>query len=153
MPRYAQIEAEFFCDPDFRFSKPGLKVKIRYFYLFYAITSKNLIGFYRTDEDADRVSMGYSKKDFQVCKELLIEKNKILWEDGWVWIVGKAKKVEGDKQLISAYKILAEISDGLELKLKFLTKYRYPIDRVSMGDTPLALSIPISTSNSTPKPK
>jgi hypothetical protein len=143
MPRYAQIEAEFFCDPDFKFSPPMLKVKVRYFYLFYAVTSKNLIGLYRTDEDVDRVSMGYSKQDFTNCKTILIERNKLLWEDGWIWIVGKAKKVEGEKQLTSAYKILREVSDGLGLKQKFLEKYRYPIDRVSMGDTPLALPIPI----------
>ena len=80
LARYAQIESEFFCDPDFRFPEPTVKVSVRYFYLFYAITSKNLIGLYRTDEEVDRVSMGLSDEDFTNCKGILTQKNKILWE-------------------------------------------------------------------------
>jgi hypothetical protein len=155
MSRYAQIKDDFFCDPDFKFPDPVIKVRVRYFYLFYAITSKNLIGLYLADEEVDRVSMGYSEEDFENCKGILINKNKLLWEDSWIWIVGKAKKVQGGKQLASAYKILREIPDGLKLKRKFLDKYKYPTDRVSMGDTyPInGVSLPIPIPIPIPIPK
>ena len=152
MARYAQINADFFDDPDFI----GWESEEKLFYLYHSITSKNLIGIYRTRDDKDTLSIGYPLQKYLKIKESVQNKVKILWEDGWIWIVGKGNKIEGEKQWKSACKLLKELPDSLKLKKMFVTKYKekliphaYPID----GGCDLALPIPIPIPIPTPKLK
>jgi len=138
MARHAIIEADIYED----LFEEGFSVDSIYIYIWYVITCKNLLGLYRTRYSIDRVSMGYPPKKFEKAKEKLEKFGKIFWEDGWVWIVGKAKKISGPKQTASAYKLLKEIPDTVKLKQKLLEKY----DTLSMGYPPL-------DSNALPKPK
>jgi len=92
--------------------------------------------------------MGYPDEEkFETYRKQLQEKGKIIWKEGYVWIVGKAKKVNGEKQVSAACKCLSEIPDSLELKRMFMAKY----NTLSIGYPTLALPIPIPTS--IPKPK
>jgi len=138
LPRYAEINEDIFDD----LVTEGLSYKAIYVYLYYSISSKNLIGFYRTRPTRDRVSANMDRVSWEKSKKELEEKGKILFAEGWVWIVGKAKKVKGKKQTASARKCLSEIPDTLALKKNFLSKYDTlspKSDRVSAN----ALPIPI----------
>jgi len=145
MPRHAQILKSFFKDKDIKaLLKENSNAVL--LYLYYSVTSENLIGLYQTDEEDDRVSIRYPLKKFENSKKLLEKRGKLRFEGGWVWIVGKANFVKGPKQWASAYKLLKDIPDGLQIKKDFLKKYGkiligygYPIDGVSRS----ALYIPI----------
>lgn len=138
MPRHAIIKSDIYED----LFDEGLSVDAIYVYLWYIITSKNLLGLYRTRYGIDRVSMGYPPKKFKKAKEELEKFGKILWENGWVWIVGKAKTISGPKQITSAHKLLKEIPDTVKLKQKLLERY----DTLSMG-------YPHLDSFATPRPR
>lgn len=143
MPRYAQIKCNIYDDlVNEGFSKEAIDV-----YLFYSITSQNLIGCYCTVSNRDRVSANMDRVSWEKGKAQLQEKGKILWENGWVWIVGKAKFVKGEKQIRAARICFSEIPDKLKLKSLFVKRY----DTLSIGnplqDAPIPIPIPI------PKPK
>jgi len=138
MPRYAQINCDVYED----LINEGFSPKAIYVYLFYAITSQNLIGIYRTRPTRDRVSANADRVSWEKGKEELEKKGKIRWVDGWVWIIGKAKKVLGKKQEIAARKLVKELDMPEQIKIDFIRKYPhlgYPIDGVSAD----ALPIPI----------
>jgi len=143
MPRFGQINDDTFDD----LLEEGISHYGVYIYLFYSVTSKNLIGLYRTQSNRDRVSMGYPKTFFKKGKKELEEKGKILWENGFVWIVGKANQIANNKQLIGARNCLRELRVPQPLLDKFVKKYPnigYPIDRVSRLAAPIPTPIPTS---------
>ena len=138
MARHAQVNSDTYKD----LRQEGFSHKAIYVYLYYTITSENLIGLYRVIPEDDRVSMGYPAKDYKKAKGELEEKRKLVFREGWLWIPGKAKKVNGPKQIQAACKLLKELEAPQSLKAEIAKKYPnlgYPIDGVS----PVALPIPI----------
>lgn len=138
MPRYAQIKCDIYDDlVDEGYSQEAIAV-----YLFYSITSQNLIGLYRTVSDRDRVSAHIDTLSWEKGKTELESGGKVFWKDGYVWIVGKAKFVKGEKLIAAAKRCFYEIPDRLELKRLFAKKY----DTLSMGhplqDAPIPKPIP-----------
>lgn len=143
MPRYAQIKCDIYDDlVDEGYSQEAIAV-----YLFYSITSQNLIGLYRTVPNRDRVSAHIDTPSWEKGKAELELGGKVLWRDGYVWIVGKAKFVKGEKLVAAAKKCFSEIRNDVELKSLFTKKY----DTLSIGnplqDAPIPRPIP------KPKPK
>jgi hypothetical protein len=149
VPRYAQINDDVFID---LIKGEGLSWEAVHVYIYYTITSKNLIGMFRIDTEADMVSMGHPPLDMTKCLGELQEKGKVVFSGCWLWIVGKGKKVTGIKQEASARKTLKEnIDQGVPSAIveKFNTKYpllaipyRYPIDGVSAVGAPIPIPIP-----------
>ena len=137
MPRHAELEAGFFKDPDIKklLEENSDAVLL---YIYYTVSCPNLLGIYQTDEKDDRVSIRYPLKKFVKAKSSVLQSRKIVFEDGWVWVVGKGNRIKGPKQWAAARKLLRELPKGLKIKEDFIKKYRedairygYPIDRVS----------------------
>lgn len=139
MPRYAQIKCDIYDDlVDEGYSQEAIAV-----YLFYSITSQNLIGLYRTVPNRDRVSANMDTLSWEKGKAELEKGGKVLWRQGFVWIVGKAKFVKGEKLVAAAKKCFSEIPNDVELKSLFAKKY----DTLSIGNPLQDAPIP------KPKPK
>lgn len=119
MPRHAELNEDMFDD----LINEGLTQSGIYVYLFYSITSKNLIGLYRTRLDRDRITAGADEKSWQQGIREVTKKRKIVFKEGFVWIVGKAKKIKGKDQERAAQKILREYPDNLDIKHEFLERY------------------------------
>ncbi|MBE9572954.1 MAG: hypothetical protein IMF11_20205 [Proteobacteria bacterium] len=115
-------------------------------YLYYTINCPTLLGIYQTDDKDDRVSIRYPLKKFKKARNSILKSGKIVFEEGWVWVVGKGNRIKGRKQWACARKLLRELPKELKLKGQFVEKYGHiaiqyqcPIDGVS----PVALPIPI----------
>ena len=142
MARHAQVNSDTYKD----LRQEGFSHKAIYVYLYYTITSENLIGLYRVISEDDRVSMGYPAKDYKKAKAELEEKRKLVFREGWLWIPGKAKKVNGPKQIQAACKLLKELEAPQSLKVELAKKYPhlgYPIDGVSSFRPPIPIHRPI----------
>lgn len=138
MPRYAQIKCDIYDDlVDEGYSQEAIAV-----YLFYSITSRNLIGLYRTVPDRDRVSAHMDTLSWEKGKAELEKGGKILWRQGFVWIVGKAKFVKGEKLVAAAKKCYVETPDRLELKRLFAKKYNTLSIHNPLQDAPIPKPIP-----------
>jgi hypothetical protein len=143
MTRYAQIKCNIYDDlVNEGYSKDAIDV-----YLFYSIISPSIIGLFLTRPDRDRVSANMDTVSWDKGIKELQDGGKLLWDGGWVWIVGKAKFVRGPKQMRAAQVQFSELPDSLGLKALFAKRY----NTVSMGytvqDTPIPIPIP------KPKPK
>ena len=148
MARHAQVNSDTYKD----LRQEGFSHKAIYVYLYYTITSENLIGLYRVIPEDDTVSMGYPAKDYKKAKAELEEKGKLVFREGWLWIPGKAKKVSGPKQIQAACKLLKELEAPQSLKAELAKKYPhlgYPIDGVSSFRPPIPIHRPIPISKKT----
>ena len=146
MSRYAQINEDFFDDDDFA----GWSTRDILLYLFYCITSKNLIGIWRRKDrsDIERINameLGqtgrrrYTPVQFKASQDVLHKSFKVYFEGNWAWVVGKGNWVNGKKQTRASCILLEEPKLPAKLKKMFLTKYPdiadfcgYPIDGVSL---------------------
>jgi len=153
IPRHAEIACNFFDDGDF----DGWAIPSIYLYLYYTISSNNITGIqtYRHDIDIVESRMKNDEAMFLTAKEEIEKAGKVVFEQLgstlWRWVVGKANRIKGQKQVAHAFKVWSELPSGLIIKNQFWGKYNtlfipygYGIDGVSAQDAPIPISIPIS---------